>query len=125
MVVVLVAAAIAAFALQRPADAPLRAIVHDGAGNEHVLNLAEDSELVVDTDYGRNVVRVSSGTVAIVEADCPGGDCLRQHAISTPGQQLICLPHHLWVEVVADGDAAGQMDVQAVQPRDDVDLIAR
>ena len=53
------------------------------------------------------------------------GDCLRQRAISVPGQQLICLPHKLWVEVVEQGAPDGELDVTAVTSADEVDLVSR
>lgn len=95
-------------------EAKLRAVVHDGDGAVHVLPLDEDAELAVTTSLGTNVVVVKDGAVRVREADCPGLDCVHQGAISAPGRQIICLPHELWIEVVADGDDGGPMDVDAV-----------
>ena len=67
---------------------------------------------------------VEDGCVRVTEADCPHGDCTRQTAISHPGEQIICLPHELWIEIVpADGEA-GEMDEKAVAYPDDVDAVA-
>ena len=98
------------------AGAAYKVVVHDSDGVDHILDLSVDDELVVQTSKGRNVVVVEDGTVRIESADCPNGDCTRQQAISAPGRQLICLPHELWVEIVADGSYGGQMDVGAVNP---------
>lgn len=80
-------------------------VVHDGDGETHQLPLAQDAQLEVQTSYGTNVVQVSDGSVCIIEADCPNGDCIDQGTISDAGQQIICLPHHLWVEVVDTGSS--------------------
>lgn len=102
------------------------ALVHDGDGGEHVLPLGKDAELEVATSLGTNVIVVENGTVRMAEADCPHGDCLRQRAISQPGEQIICLPHELWIEILGDGADAGEMDVDAVVYDDaDVDTVAR
>ena len=107
------------------ASSSLVALVHDSEGGTHELSLDDDTSLVVETPLGRNVIVVKDGEVRMAEADCPNGNCLRQHAISSPGEQIICLPHKLWIEVVAEGEGGGEMDVDAVtEAPDDVDLQA-
>lgn len=92
-----------------------RVVVHDGDGGVHEMALSEDRELVVETSLGTNVVAVEGGSVYVREADCDNRDCMRQGTLSAPGRQIICLPHKLWIEVVADGgDSAADMDVDAV-----------
>lgn len=93
--------------------AGLRALVHDADGKVHELPLSEDAELVVSTGLGTNVVVVEGGAVSVREADCDGLDCVKQGAIDAPGMQIICLPHKLWVEVVAADGQSGQMDMSA------------
>lgn len=111
-------------------DGPV-AVVHDGDGNVHELPLSDDATVTVTTSLGTNVVVVEDGAVRVAEADCENHDCIRQGAISEPGRQVICLPHELWIEVVAPGGESGQMDVGAVAGADgsgasgDVDVIAR
>ncbi len=106
--------------------APLVARIHDGEGTVRELPLERDDTLVVETPLGRNVIEVRDGAARVVEADCPNGDCLRQRPISQPGQQLICLPHQLWVEVVEAGAPDGELNAAAVSPEsDDIDLVSR
>lgn len=100
-------------------------LVHDADGQVHVLDLSEDTVLEITTALGSNTIVVEEGTVRISDADCPQGDCTRQSAISRPGEQIICLPHRLWIEIVpADGSSAGEMDVDAVSYPDGVDAVA-
>lgn len=100
------------------------ALVHDGDGAVHELPLDRDATLAVETSLGSNTVVVEGGSVRVAEADCPHGDCMRQVPISHPGEQIICLPHKLWIEIVASGGEAGEMDEQAVAYPDDVDAVA-
>lgn len=37
-------------------------------------------------------------------ADCPHKDCLRQGAIHTADSAIICLPHHLVIEIQSAAD---------------------
>ena len=111
----------------------LVAVVHDGDGNEQRLPLSQNDRLEVVTDLGRNVIVVEGGQARMAEADCPHGSCMQQQPIGEPGQQIICLPHKLWVEVVASDKSAetSGLNVDAVawdehaQTSDDVDLVAR
>ena len=110
------------------AAAGLRAIVHDGDGATHELPLSEDSETVITTSKGTNVVVVEGGAAFVREADCDGQDCVHQSRINAPGQQIICLPHLLWIEVVAEGGSSGHMDPDAVAGDGDpegYDVVAR
>ena len=112
---------------QEPQGTALVALVHDGDGTTHELPLDQDATLEVVTSFGRNVIVVEDGAVRMAEADCANGYCLTQHAISSPGEQIICLPHELWVEVVGSTSDGGQMDESAISydaPDGDVDLQA-
>lgn len=79
------------------------AVVHDSQGNETRLPLDEDATQTISTDLGSNTVVVEDSAVHVEDADCSNHDCIKQGEISTPGQQIICLPHKLWIEVVAEG----------------------
>jgi hypothetical protein len=137
---VLVVTALAVVALlfgpwRVPQDRRLAVVVHDADDNVSTSRLDENARLVVDTSLGHNVVVVENGAAHMEEADCPHGDCMRQHAIAHPGEQLICLPHKLWVEVVEEGSSGTAMDTSAVttdspdsatpNANKDADLVAR
>ena len=111
VIVAIVAAGLAAWSAFQAGSASdassLTAIVHDGDGGELELPLGEDTTRVVTTSLGSNTIVVAYGSVHVEEADCANHDCIKQGAIDTPGQQIVCLPHKLWIEVVSAGDAAG------------------
>ncbi len=125
--VVVICAIVFSFVLTRtPAarEAPLVARIHDSTGTIHELPLSHDGRLAVATDLGSNVIVVEKGAAHMEEADCPRGLCLQQRPISQPGEQLVCLPHKLWVEVVEEGAPSAEMDVNAATTPDDVDLMS-
>jgi hypothetical protein len=76
------------------------------------LPLDEDTRYVVETDLGTNTVVVENATVHIEDADCKNHDCMDQGTITRPGQQLICLPHKLVVQIVSR-DVDGSQDGSA------------
>ena len=116
VIVAIVLAGLAArFALEAgsASDASsLSAVVHDGDGGELELPLDEDATRVVTTSLGSNTVVVEHGSVHVESADCANHDCVKQGDIDTPGQQIVCLPHKLWIEIVStdDGTGAGASD---------------
>ena len=124
-VLAVLAAALFLLASPRGTSGRLIALVHDGDGAVHELPLDEDAVLEVATPLGANTVVVEGGSVRMDAADCPHGDCLRQRPISRPGEQIICLPHELWIEIVPeDGGSSGMLDEGAVSYADDVDTVA-
>jgi len=66
--------------------------------------------LEVSTDAGRNTIQVKNGEVQVSDADCPNHDCVNQGAISKAGQQIVCLPHKLTVDI-SSKDASAEYDV--------------
>lgn len=131
--VVVIAVLMAAFIMLGPwhttSNNELFVVVHDADGNEQRAALSKDTTLTVTTSLGHNVVVVEKGTAHMAEADCPHQNCVHQQPIDRPGQQIICLPHKVWVEVVGNGHEGGQMDTNAVIEQDpisaDVDLVAQ
>lgn len=55
-----------------------------------------------DADEGLNNVRISGGRVDVVSANCSNQVCVGHEPIDTAGEQIVCLPHGMVVEVVAD-----------------------
>ena len=66
------------------------------------LPMNQDTELVVTTEKGTNVVTVSDGKVCISRADCKGRDCVAAGQISKKGSAIACLPHE--VKIVVRGE---------------------
>ena len=96
------------------------AVVHASDGSEKKLALDKDATITVTTDLGSNTVLVSNGAVSVIDADCPNHDCIQQGEISNTNQQIVCLPHKLWIEIVAE-DAGSADSVQDQAPASDSD----
>ncbi len=134
--VLVVAVLAVAFALFWPRtqapESSLTAVIHSGDGGEQRLPLSVDTSVEVVTSLGHNTVVVKDGAAHIEKADCPNGSCMQQQPISQPGQQLICLPHKLWVEVIAGDGTTSELNPGAVtyggngaNSANDVDVVAR
>ncbi len=54
----------------------------------------------METDLGVNEVTVENARIRVTQSDCKNHDCMRQGAIYTPGQRIICLPHEFYIEIV-------------------------
>ena len=74
------------------------------------MPLSQDDVLTVASSAGTNVIEMQAGKVRVSEADCPNQDCVEQGWISNAGQQIVCLPHKLVVNIT-DEDAASAYDV--------------
>lgn len=83
--------------------------ITDGEGNVYEMPLNEDATKTVTTSLGTNVIEVRDGSVRVREADCPNQDCVNQSWISSSDQQIVCLPHKLYVNIV--GGSSSGVDV--------------
>lgn len=60
-----------------------------------------------DADGGANVVRIEHGQVYVEASNCSNQVCVHHDPIHESGEQIVCLPHGVVVEVVAhEEDAA-------------------
>ena len=82
---------------------------------EHYRTVAldgSDQEIDIRTSRGYNVLKVSKGSIAMIDADCPDKLCIGMGPISQVGAKIVCLPHRVFVEIVAGqgGDTGGGFD---------------
>lgn len=111
LVIVAVALAVAAAANALGSAVNARtAVIQDADGNTFTMPLSQDDVLTVASSAGTNVIEVQAGKVRVSEADCPNQDCVEQGWISKAGQQIVCLPHKLVVNIT-DEDTASAYDV--------------
>lgn len=81
-------------------------VIRDGEQNVYELPLGQDATKTITTDLGTNVIEIKDGRVHVEEADCPNQDCVHQGWIDAAGQQIVCLPHKLTVDIVDEGAEA-------------------
>ena len=111
LITVLLAAAgiLAVFFFLKPdPSGPVRAAVARVDGKIiGIWDLETDHEEDIKTVYGYNHLSVRNGAVRITEADCPDSLCVYQGEISEKDGIIVCLPHHLVVEIAGDEKNAG------------------
>ena len=84
------------------AAAALYAVIQNSDGFYQVLSLGEDATVTVTGSLGTNIIEVANGRVRCLESDCSNQTCVKQSWVSGRGQTVVCLPHKLIVQVVAD-----------------------
>ena len=94
---------------QAGAGATLYAVVQNTEGYSEVLPLDTDASVTVESDLGTNVIEVADGGVRCAESDCSNQICVETGWVSQVGQTIVCLPHELTVQVVADPDDAAPL----------------
>lgn len=98
--VVLVAAALLAPRLARPAgDGPPRAVVTVGRDEVAVLPLANDAEIVVHGRAGDVTVAVRDGAVRIAASSCAQQVCVATGAKRERGDLIACVPNEVLVRL--------------------------
>ena len=84
------------------AAAALYAVIQNSDGFYQVLSLGEDATVTVTGSLGANIIEIANGRVRCLESDCSNQTCVKQSWVSGRGQTVVCLPHKLIVQVVAD-----------------------
>lgn len=62
-----------------------------------IYDLSEDQEISIHD--GSNILAIRNGKADMKKADCPDQLCVHQKAISASGENIICLPNKVVVEV--------------------------
>lgn len=61
--------------------------------------LWEDREIKITSDYGYNIIQIRHGSVSVIEADCPGQNCVNSGRKSYAQETIACLPHKLIIQI--------------------------
>lgn len=75
-------------------------------------SLNKDLEIEISGKY-HNRIRIEDGKVEVMEADCPGKDCVHTGSISKAGSAIVCLPNRLEIRIENWGDASSDVDAIA------------
>ena len=101
------AALLVYFALGRHGTAATVQVWQDGVLQAE-YPLAVNREFVVEGDY-HNTVCIENGRVCILDADCPGQDCVKSGWQQESGRSIVCLPNRLELRLVG-GSGAPEVD---------------
>lgn len=58
--------------------------------------------LGADAEAGTNTVSIHGGEVDVIESNCHNQVCADHDPISSAGEQIVCLPHGVVIEIVED-----------------------
>ncbi|MBS4534876.1 NusG domain II-containing protein [Clostridium sp. D2Q-14] len=58
-----------------------------------------DEEIIIETELGRNIIKLYNNGADIIDSDCPDKICVEDGFISNPGEMLVCLPNKVVVEI--------------------------
>ena len=61
------------------------------------------------TDKGYNILKVKDGYATMIKAGCPDLLCVHQADIKHTGDQIVCLPNKVVVEII--NGKAGEVDI--------------
>jgi hypothetical protein len=64
--------------------------------------LEDACTIEIETELGKNVLTIENGSAHMEEADCPDGYCIEQGVIDHNSETIVCLPHKLVAEVIAE-----------------------
>lgn len=84
----------------------------DGAEAER-YPLSVNTEVVIETGDNKefkNTLVIEDGKAFIRDANCPDKICEGHNKISYKGETIVCLPHKVVIEIVAE-DTADDLDV--------------
>lgn len=63
-----------------------------------------EEEFIISTEKGENKVMVKDDSIAIIESDCLDQICVQVGFIKKPGQNIVCLPNRVMIEVYGEND---------------------
>lgn len=98
-------AALVLFLALRPGGAGAWAVVTVDGREAARYPLGEDRTVTLG-EAAYNVLEISGGGAAVVEANCGDHTCVRTGRISREGETIVCLPHRLTVRIEGAGEAA-------------------
>ena len=94
--------------LQHSAKGARAVILIDGKETES-YDLTINRTVTLNTgNGGKNVLVILDGTCYMKESNCPDHICVQEGKISRKGQSIICLPHHLVIQIT--GGKANSVD---------------
>ena len=73
--------------------------------------LSVNTKVVIETgDNGKNTLVIEDNKAFVKDANCPDKVCEGHNKISYKGETIVCLPHKVVIEIVAE-DSENELDV--------------
>lgn len=61
--------------------------------------LKSDTAVVINSYYGKMIVRIKDKNVWVEETHCPLKICQKTGRISKPGQNIVCVPNRVFIKI--------------------------
>lgn len=94
--------AVLALLTRQPAGQPGAVLVTVDGEEYGRYPLDTDADFTVETPWGYNRIVIHDGQADVHEADCPNQICVNTAPAREIGDMIVCLPHKLVVEIVAE-----------------------
>ena len=75
-----------------------------------------DDDQIINID-NKNKIQIKNHEVFMIKATCPDHLCIKQGKINKKGATIVCLPHHLVVEVIEGNEGKDRSFHYADHPR--------
>lgn len=100
LLLVLVASALLVFKIAKTQGNSVEVL----SGGEVIFSLPLDSdtERVIESKNGKNILVIKNGKASVRSASCPDKICVNHSAISRSGETIVCLPNELVIRVVGE-----------------------
>ena len=73
--------------------------------------LSVNTEVIIETENdGKNTLVIEDNKAFMKDANCPDKICEGHSKISYKGETIVCLPHKVVIEIIAD-DSENELDV--------------
>ena len=92
--------------LMAPGEKAFAAEIYSDGELIKTVSLATVQQFVVQTEHGTNIVTVKDGKIAVTEADCPDGYCMKR-GFCDGGTAIVCLPNKLVIKFVGQQEIDG------------------
>ena len=83
----------------RPGETGATAVITQNSKEIRRLNLSTDQEITIEAEGGYNTLLVANGEISVIDANCGDHTCIHTGSVSRQGEQIVCLPHKLVIEI--------------------------
>lgn len=86
-------------------------VIQNQDGVQYSKPLRENIELPISSKLGNNTIKIENSICWMKSSDCENQICVNTGKISKIGDMIVCLPHELMVQIVADPKDAAALNI--------------
>ncbi len=106
IIIILLMIAIAGFFLFRISGQGTLVEIKIAQKTYGTYDLNIDQEVLISDDQGLLLMKclIKSGSVRVLESDCPDKICIDEGSIKLTGQTIVCLPNKVVIKIISDNE---------------------